>query len=122
MLTQAGLTVQVIELTDVSSPESVSERADFLFLEEVFESGDSPTDIMISKSLNQISTSEAIDPLVEAVVQENPSPVQDYLGGKAGALRFLVGKVMKKSRGKANPAMVNEALIEKLRTFGADAS
>ena len=110
------------ELIELVNQGSINGTTAKIILEEVFESGNSPKDIMVSKALNQISTSEVIDPLVEAAVQENPSAVQDYLGGKAGALRFLVGQVMKKSKGKANPAMVNDALIEKLKMSGADVS
>ena len=85
-------------------------------LEEVFDLGTSPQDIMESKGLAQIATFDAINPLVNEVLEENPAAVQDYRNGKAGALRFLVGQVMKKSKGKANPTMANDALIAKLGT------
>ena len=85
-------------------------------LEEVFDLGTSPQDIMESKGLAQIATFDAINPLVNAVLEENSAAVKDYRNGKAGALRFLVGQVMKKSKGKANPTMANDALIAKLGT------
>ena len=63
-------------------------------LEEVFDLGTSPQDIMESKGLAQIATFDAINPLVNEVLEENPAAVQDYRNGKAGALRFLVCQVM----------------------------
>ena len=59
-------------------------------------------------------SAEELRPLVQAVLQEHPGPVQQYLAGKTATLCFLVGQVMKKSGGQAVPQVVQELLREAL--------
>jgi aspartyl-tRNA(Asn)/glutamyl-tRNA(Gln) amidotransferase subunit B len=86
---------------------------------EVFEAmwrGEGEADVVIEKrGLKQISDSGAIEKLVDEVLAANPKQVEDYRAGKEKAFNSLVGQVMKASRGKANPAQVNEILRGKLR-------
>ncbi|HEY3181207.1 MAG TPA: Asp-tRNA(Asn)/Glu-tRNA(Gln) amidotransferase subunit GatB [Gaiellaceae bacterium] len=56
-----------------------------------------------------------LDPVIDRVIEANPGQVEQYRGGKAGLLGFLVGQVMKETRGKADPRVVNERIREKLR-------
>ncbi len=63
---------------------------------------------------NQISDVSAIESVVDQAIEENPGPAQDYRDGKQKAIGFLVGQVMKATRGKANPQMVNQLLRQKL--------
>jgi len=85
---------------------------------EVFEavwSGEGSVDEIIEKrGLTQISDSASIDKLVADVVAANPTQVEQFRAGKQQVLGFLVGQVMKASRGKANPQQVNDALRKKL--------
>ena len=81
---------------------------------EMFQTGRSPSQIVQEKGLVQISDVEELSRIVEQVIEENPGPVAEYLGGKEPVLRFLVGQVMKATRGKANPHLVNELLKQKL--------
>jgi aspartyl-tRNA(Asn)/glutamyl-tRNA(Gln) amidotransferase subunit B len=67
-----------------------------------------------SRGLKQISDAGAIDKLVDEVLAKNAKQVEDYRAGKDKAFNSLVGQVMKASRGKANPAQVNEILRKKL--------
>jgi aspartyl-tRNA(Asn)/glutamyl-tRNA(Gln) amidotransferase subunit B len=64
--------------------------------------------------LAQVSDSGALDQFVKEAIEGNPKSVQDYRDGKKAALQFLIGQVMKASRGKANPQGVMQALQEKL--------
>ncbi len=80
--------------------------------EEMFESGKSPEKIVEEKGLVQISDESAIKEIVTKVVENNPQSVVDYKAGRDRALGFLVGQVMKETKGKANPKMVNEMLLE----------
>ena len=64
--------------------------------------------------LEQVSDEGAILKLVEETLAENPQSVSDYKAGKDKAIGFLVGQIMKKSRGKANPGMVTKMLKEKM--------
>ncbi|TLS67277.1 Asp-tRNA(Asn)/Glu-tRNA(Gln) amidotransferase subunit GatB [Mariprofundus erugo] len=71
--------------------------------------------IIESKGLKQVSDSGEIDAIILAVMEENPDQVTGYRGGKDRLFGFFVGQVMKASRGKANPALVNERLLELLK-------
>jgi len=84
-------------------------------LAEVFETGRAPEEIVRERGLAQISDVEALSRVVDEVIAANPKAVADYLAGKKPVLRFLVGQVMKATRGKANPKLANELLLEKLK-------
>ena len=74
-----------------------------------------PFDLLqLQVQLNQISDASAIESIVDQVIEENPGPAQDYRDGKQKAIGFLAGQVMKATRGKANPQMVNQLLRQKL--------
>ena len=69
---------------------------------------------MEEKGLKQVTDTGAIETIIDEVIAENPDNVEKYRAGKDKLFGFFVGQVMKKSQGKANPAMVNELLKEKL--------
>ncbi len=79
------------------------------------ETGHSAPAIMEREGLKQISDSGALSKIVDDVIAANPKQVAEYRAGKAVVLKFLVGQVMKLSRGQANPAAVNELFAEKLK-------
>ena len=81
---------------------------------EMWMSSDAPEKIVEDKGLVQITDTKAIEAIVDAVIAANPKPVADYKGGNKKALGALVGQVMKQSKGKANPQMVNQLLADKL--------
>jgi aspartyl-tRNA(Asn)/glutamyl-tRNA(Gln) amidotransferase subunit B len=83
-------------------------------LEEMFNTGKSADDIVREKGLSQISDTGAIEQAVVEVINSNTQAVSDYRAGKETAIKFLVGQVMKATRGRANPQMVNELLKKKL--------
>jgi aspartyl-tRNA(Asn)/glutamyl-tRNA(Gln) amidotransferase subunit B len=76
--------------------------------------GGQPLDIATHQNLIQQSDSGAITAIVDQVIADNPGPASEYRAGKQQVLGFLVGQVMKASRGQANPAMAGEALRSKL--------
>jgi len=82
--------------------------------EEMFETGKDPEAIVKAKGLLQISDEGAIAAAVDEVIAKNPKSVADYRAGKEKAIGFLVGQVMKATRGKANPDLVNRLLKERL--------
>ena len=82
---------------------------------EMYETGKPPSDIVKEKGLTQITDSGEISAVVDEVVAQNPKAVADFSSGKQQALAFLVGQVMKATRGKANPAKVNELLRERMQ-------
>lgn len=76
-----------------------------------------PETIIASKGLVQVSDTAAITTLVKKVLDENPSQLQQYFGGKEKLLGFFVGQIMKGSGGMMNPALVNEILMRELETL-----
>ena len=82
--------------------------------EEMYRTQKSAGSIVEEKGLKQITDSSAIEKIVAEVLQANPSQVEEFKGGKEKVLGFLVGQVMKASKGKANPGMVNKLLKEKM--------
>ncbi len=66
------------------------------------------------RGLRQVSDEHTLWPIVEAVIEENPSKVDDYRGGRTGLMGFFVGQVMRKTGGKANPEVVARLLQDRL--------
>jgi len=83
-------------------------------LVEMFKSGKSAATIIEERGLVQLSDSAEIDALVDQVLSANEPQVRSYREGKEGLFGFFVGQVMKASKGKANPKIVNERLKAKL--------
>jgi aspartyl-tRNA(Asn)/glutamyl-tRNA(Gln) amidotransferase subunit B len=83
-------------------------------LPKMFETGDAPAVIMEREGLKQISDSGALGKIVDDVLAANPKQVEQYRSGKTAVMGFLVGQVMKASRGQANPGAVTEVLKSKL--------
>ena len=85
---------------------------------EVFEDvleGKDPKEVAAAKGMKQVSDTSAILALINQVLDENPQSIEDFKNGKSRAVGFLVGQVMKKSKGQANPAMTNQLLNEELK-------
>jgi aspartyl-tRNA(Asn)/glutamyl-tRNA(Gln) amidotransferase subunit B len=83
---------------------------------EMFATGEAPAKIVEQKGLAQVSDTGAIEKFCDDAIAANPGPAADFKAGKAAALNFLKGQVMKLSKGKANPALVGEILERKLKT------
>lgn len=81
----------------------------------IMEGNESDVDAIIDQlGLKQISDTGAIEKIVDEVIANNPKNVEEFKAGKEKALNGLVGQVMKASKGKANPAQVNQLLRKKL--------
>ncbi|MFZ0591779.1 MAG: Asp-tRNA(Asn)/Glu-tRNA(Gln) amidotransferase subunit GatB [Bryobacteraceae bacterium] len=83
-------------------------------LPKMFETGERPRTIMEREGLKQISDAGALEAIIDQVLAANGKQVEQYRSGKTTVIGFLVGQVMKASRGQANPAVVNELLRKKL--------
>lgn len=81
---------------------------------EMFKTGSSPKEIVQAKGLTQVTDQGQIESAVRQAIQENPKSVQDYQSGKKNAVTFLMGQVMKLTKGRANPKIVNELLVQEL--------
>jgi aspartyl-tRNA(Asn)/glutamyl-tRNA(Gln) amidotransferase subunit B len=81
----------------------------------MFATGERPGAIVDRKGLRQVTDASALETFCAQVIAAHPGPVADFKAGKAAALNFLKGQVMKLSKGKANPALVGELLQRTLR-------
>jgi len=82
--------------------------------DEMYKTGKEPAVIVQEKGLVQVSDTGAIEAMIDEVLQKNPGQVSEYRNGKETLFGFFVGQVMRASKGKANPALVNELLLQKL--------
>ena len=94
---------------------AISNRMAQEVFDQMFDTGKSAKVIVEEQGLAQISDEDELAGIVATVIAENPAAVQDFNQGKKRAIGFLVGQVMKATRGKANPGIVNQKLQEVLR-------
>jgi aspartyl-tRNA(Asn)/glutamyl-tRNA(Gln) amidotransferase subunit B len=99
------------ELVDLVQGGTLSATAAKDVLAELFTTEARPRTIVERKGLAQISDTGALEEVVAKVVAANPELVDKFRGGKAGVLGALVGQVMRETRGRANPKVVNELLV-----------
>lgn len=105
---------QLVDLLNLIKDGSISGKIAKDVFVKAFETGDSPADIVEREGLKQISDTGSLEPLIRDIVAANPKSVEDYKAGKKKALGFLVGQVMKETKGQANPGLVNQLLTEVL--------
>ncbi len=102
------------DLVKLLDDQTISSAGAKAALAEAFDSGRSIDEIVEQKGLRQVSDQAALLAIVDEVIAENPGPAEQFRGGKAGALNALVGQVMRKTRGSANPALAGELLRGRL--------
>lgn len=102
------------ELLDLIGDGTLSGRLAKEVFEDMWETGKTAGQIVEEKGLKQISDTGALEQAVQEVLKENPQMVADYKSGKDKLFGFFVGQVMKKTQGKANPAVVNDLLKKAL--------
>jgi aspartyl-tRNA(Asn)/glutamyl-tRNA(Gln) amidotransferase subunit B len=105
---------QLAELLQLIEKGTISGKIGKSVIEEMFETGKGPAVIIKEKGLAQISDESALLKLVDEVIAANPQSVEDYKAGKERAIGFLVGQIMKATKGQANPGVVNNLLKEQL--------
>jgi len=105
----------ILELIDLVDSGKISTKIAQDVFVEMFATGEPPAKVVEKKGLAQVSDTGAIEKFCDQAIAANPGPVADYKAGKAAALNFLKGQVMKLSKGKANPALVGEILERKLK-------
>jgi aspartyl-tRNA(Asn)/glutamyl-tRNA(Gln) amidotransferase subunit B len=83
-------------------------------LEDSFETGDDVAAVVERRGLRQVTDTAALEAWVDEAIADNPGPVEQYRGGKEGALNAILGQVMKRSGGSANPKIVRDLLLRRL--------
>ncbi len=102
------------ELISLIEDSTISGKIAKTVFAAMLETGKTPSVIVNEQGLRQVTDTSAIEPVIQKILDANPQSVKDYKDGKAKALGFLVGQIMKESKGKANPQIVNELLKKKL--------
>ena len=102
------------ELMSLESQAVISTATAKSVLETMYRTGEDAGSIITKQGLSQISDSQELEQAVVGVINSNAKPVADFKAGKVQALKFLVGQVMKATRGRANPNLVSELLQRKI--------
>jgi aspartyl-tRNA(Asn)/glutamyl-tRNA(Gln) amidotransferase subunit B len=96
--------------------KTISSKIAKTVFEEMYATGKMPEDVVKEKGLVQITDTGQLEGVIAQIIADNPGPVEQYRGGKTKTFGFFVGQVMKATKGKANPQMVNE-LLKKVLDF-----
>ncbi len=121
LLRESGTEMEKIKITAENFAEfitmiyesKISSSGAQTVLKEMFMTGGDPSQIVESKDLAQTSDAGELEGIVKKILDNNPKPVEDYKKGNNNALQFVIGQVMKETRGKANPGIV-KSILEKL--------
>ena len=114
-ITEVKITPEALsQLIDLQDDGTISGKTAKSVFEKMFEAGGQPRQIVEEGGLVQITASGEIAAAVERVLADHAKAADDYRDGKEEALKFLVGQIMRETRGRANPEIVNQLLKEKL--------
>lgn len=105
---------QLAALVEIVEKGTISSTIAKEVFSEILLTGKEPQKIIEEKGMAQISDQGLIEAVIDKVITGNPNVIEDYKKGKKNALTFLVGQVMKETKGKANPKIVNELLKKKV--------
>ena len=92
--------------------DKISSAGAKIVFEEMFRTGADPSEIIRDKNMLQVKDSSELEAIIKKIIEANPKPVDDYKKGAQNSLQFLMGQVMKETKGRANPKMVQD-LIQK---------
>ncbi|HEY6009366.1 MAG TPA: Asp-tRNA(Asn)/Glu-tRNA(Gln) amidotransferase subunit GatB [Geobacteraceae bacterium] len=106
---------RLVDLVKLVANGTISGKIAKTVFDEMYKTGKDPERIVEEKGLVQVSDTGAIEAIIDEVLAKEAGQVAEYRGGKEKLFGFFVGQVMKASRGKANPALVNELLLKKLQ-------
>ncbi|MCM8782673.1 MAG: Asp-tRNA(Asn)/Glu-tRNA(Gln) amidotransferase GatCAB subunit B, partial [Candidatus Omnitrophica bacterium] len=102
--------VDLAQLLHAIENGAISSKMGKGLLKESIDTKKRPSEIINEKGVSQITDEQQIRDVIMKVLSLNPKAVEDYKGGREAALAFLIGKVMKETKGKANPGAVNNLL------------
>lgn len=103
------------ELITLLHENKINSSAGQTILEKMYQIGGDPSNLMKELGLEQLDNREELEKTVKSVLDKNPTQVEQYRSGKTNVLQFLVGQVMTITKGKANPKIVSEILMEELK-------
>ena len=104
----------LVELINLIETGKISGKMAKEILPEL-KQGKSPSEIIKEKGMEQISDKGKIESIVEKIIKDNPDAVKKIKSGQSGVIGFLVGQVMRETKGRANPGLVNEIIRTKIK-------
>ncbi len=109
---------QIAQLVALVDKGTISGKMAKEVFAKTYQTGKDPQQIVEEEGLVQLSDESELEAIVDKVLEENPKEVDKYLAGKTKIVGFFVGQIMKATKGKANPQVVNKILIKKLQERG----
>lgn len=103
------------ELLDLVDSGKISGKIAKSVFEDLFYTGKNPGKIVEEKGLSQITNKDELIPIIKKIIEANPKQVEAYRNGKEKLIGFFVGQVMKETKGRANPGLLNQLLREELK-------
>jgi aspartyl-tRNA(Asn)/glutamyl-tRNA(Gln) amidotransferase subunit B len=114
---QSGISPQSLcSLIEMIESGSISSKIAKSVFEEMAESKKEPAEIIKAQNLEQVSDEGELEKIIDGVISANAEVAQQFRSGKEKAIGFLIGQVMAKTKGKANPALVNSIMLKKLKS------
>lgn len=104
----------IIDLVNVLDQNKISIKQAKEIMDDVLDGNESVSEIIKNKGLEQISDLSQLKEIVTKVLNENEKSVNDYLSGQDRAFKYLMGQIMKETKGNANPSLVNQMLTQEL--------
>ncbi|MCK5766951.1 MAG: Asp-tRNA(Asn)/Glu-tRNA(Gln) amidotransferase GatCAB subunit B, partial [Candidatus Atribacteria bacterium] len=104
----------LVEMLKLIDKGAISGKMAKEVFEKMFKTGESASEIVKTDGITQINNEDELNGFIEKVIKENPKSVKDFNEGKEKALNFLIGQVMRYTRGRAKPDFVFDALKKRL--------
>ena len=112
-----SISKNIIDLVNKLDSNEISSKISKDILNELLINGGNVDDIISSKGLKQISNIDEIREIIKNIINNNEKAVEDYKNGLDRSIKFLMGQIMKETKGKANPKLANDMLIEELNNI-----
>ena len=110
-LTPEHLAGMIILISDGTISSKIAKKV----FKEIIENDTDPKAFVEAKGMVQLSDPAQLTPIIDAVLDDNQQSIDDFKAGKDRAIGFLVGNIMKQTRGKANPKVVNQILMQEIK-------
>ena len=104
----------LVEIISLVEKKTISSKQAKEVFQEVIISGKKPSDVVNEKGMSQISDATKIKEIANEVLDENPEIIEKYKSGRTNVIDFLVGQIMKKTRGKANPELARSTMLSEI--------
>ena len=103
------------DIVNMLNTDKISSKIAKEIISELLENGGNVEDKIKKKGLSQISDTNVLKDIINNILNNNPKAIEDYKNGLDRSVKFLMGQIMKETKGQANPKLANEMLLEELK-------